>query len=78
MGVQRHDLADENATIKDAFNQLQTYKKDIPSLFPFNEAMVISDGLEARVGTLTAGREWFMPWRTIEGDDLIVSTWEFE
>ena len=68
--IELKNLADENATIKDAFNQLQTYKKDIPSLFPFNEALVISDGLEARIGTLTSGREWFMPWRTVEGHDL--------
>ena len=58
------------ATIWSAFNQLQTYKQDIPSLFAFNEALVISDGVEARIGTLTADREWFMPWRTIEGEDL--------
>ncbi len=64
------NLADENATTKDAFNQLQTYKRDIPSLFPYNEVLVISDGLEARVGSLTAGWERFMPWRTVEGDDV--------
>jgi type I restriction enzyme R subunit len=58
------------ATIWSAFNQLQTYKQDIPSLFTCNEALVISDGVEARVGTLTADREWFMPWRTVEGEDL--------
>jgi type I restriction enzyme R subunit len=58
------------ATIWSAFNQLQTYKQDIPSLFAFNEALVISDGVEARIGTLTADREWFMPWRTVEGEDL--------
>jgi type I restriction enzyme R subunit len=64
------NAATENATIWTAFNQLQTYKMQIPSLFSFNEAMVISDGVQARVGTLTAGREWFMPWRTIEGEEL--------
>jgi type I restriction enzyme R subunit len=64
------NLADENATIRDSYQQFQTYKKDIPSLFPFNEVLVISDGIEARVGTLTAGWERFMPWRTIEGDDI--------
>ena len=58
---------DENATVKGAFNQLQTYKKDIPGLFHFNELLVISDGLDARVGTLTADWERFMPWRTIDG-----------
>ncbi len=64
------NLADENATIRDAYQQLQTYKKDIPSLFAYNEALVISDGIEARIGTLTSGRERFMPWRTVEGDDV--------
>jgi len=64
------NAATENATIWSAFNQLQTYKAQIPSLFSFNEALVISDGVEARIGTLTADREWFMPWRTIEGEEL--------
>ena len=60
--------ADETATIWSAFRQLQTYNADIPSLFVFNAALVISDGLEARIGTLTSGREWFKPWRTIMGE----------
>lgn len=64
------NLAEEYATIHGAFNQLQTYKREIPSLFPYNEVLVISDGIQARLGTLTAGWERFMPWRTIEGDDL--------
>jgi type I restriction enzyme R subunit len=58
------------ATIWSAFAQLQTYKTEIPSLFVTNALLVISDGVEARVGTLTAGREWFKPWRTIAGEDL--------
>jgi type I restriction enzyme, R subunit len=62
------NLADENAGIRDAFHQFQTYKRDIPSLFPYNELLVISDGIEARLGTLTSGWERFMPWRTISGD----------
>ncbi|MEW6061679.1 MAG: type I restriction endonuclease subunit R [Bacteroidota bacterium] len=60
----------EEATIWSAFNQLQTYKQQIPSLFAYNEALVISDGVQARIGTLTADKEWFMPWRTIEGEQL--------
>ena len=64
------NAATENATVWSAFNQLQTYKQQIPSLFAYNEAMVISDGVQARIGTLTADREWFMPWRTIEGEEL--------
>ena len=49
---------------------MQTYKVEIPSLFAFNAALVVSDGLDARIGTLTAGREWFKPWRTISGEAL--------
>ncbi len=64
------NAADENADIEKAFNQLQTYKKDIPSLFTYNEALVISDGTTARIGSLTADRDRFMPWRTIDGEDL--------
>ena len=62
--------ADENATIWSAFQQLQTYKAEIASLFAFNAALIVSDGLEARIGTLTAGWEWFKPWRTISGEPL--------
>ena len=64
------NAASGGATIWSAFNQLQTYKRQIPSLFAFNEALVASDGVQARIGTLTADREWFMPWRTIEGEEL--------
>lgn len=62
--------ADEKATIWSAFNQLQTYKNQISNLFIYNEVLVVSDGVEARIGSLTADRERFMPWKTIEGEDL--------
>ena len=62
--------ADQDATIHDAFNQLQTYKAEIPSLFWANELLVVSDGVDARLGTLTGAWEWFLPWRTVEGDAL--------
>ncbi|MBI3837821.1 MAG: type I restriction endonuclease subunit R [Planctomycetia bacterium] len=68
--IELKNAADENATIWSAFNQLQTYKQQIPSLFAFNEALVISDGVQARIGTLSADREWFMPWRTTSGEEL--------
>jgi type I restriction enzyme R subunit len=55
------------ATVETAFNQLQTYKAEIPSLFRSNMALVVSDGLKARMGSLTAGFERFMPWRTVDG-----------
>jgi type I restriction enzyme, R subunit len=61
------NAADEKATIWAAFNQLQTYKQQVSALFTFNEALVISDGLHARLGSLTADRERFMPWRTVDG-----------
>lgn len=57
----------ENATLTGAFNQLQTYKAQIPSLFRTNAVLVTSDGLQARVGSLTANAERFMPWRTTNG-----------
>ena len=72
--IELKNPADENATIWAAFQQLQTYKQQIASLFAFNEALVVSDGVQARVGTLTADREWFLPWRTIEGEALADET----
>jgi type I restriction enzyme R subunit len=57
----------ENSTITGAFNQLQTYKMQIPSLFRTNAVLVTSDGLMARIGSLTADQERFMPWRTTDG-----------
>jgi type I restriction enzyme R subunit len=72
--IELKNAADEEATIWTAFHQLQTYKKDIPSLFRFNELLVVSDGLEARLGSLTANRERFAPWRTIEGEALASPT----
>ncbi len=64
------NLADENATIQDAFHQIQTYKKQIPSLFACNELVVLSDGFCARVGTFTAPWERYAPWRTVEGQEV--------
>ena len=64
----------ENATIWSAFQQLQTYKHEVPSFFVFNEIMVISDGLQARLGTLSSESERFLPWRTIEGEELAPPT----
>jgi type I restriction enzyme R subunit len=68
--IELKNAADEDATLWDAFNQIQTYKNQIPSLFLHNAVNVISDGLEARVGTISADKERFMPWRTIEGETL--------
>ncbi len=68
--IELKNPADEKATLRHAFNQLQTYKNDIPGLFIYNELLVISDGLEARDGTLTSGWDRFMPWRTIDGREI--------
>jgi type I restriction enzyme, R subunit len=68
------NAASEDATIWTAFQQLQTYQAEIPSLFATNALLVISDGVDARVGALGAGREWFKPWRTIHGDALAPGT----
>lgn len=67
--IELKNPADENADVWDAFNQLQTYREEISDLFIFNEALVISDGITARIGSLTASKEWFMPWRTIKNQD---------
>jgi len=60
----------ERASLRKAFHQLQTYKQEIPSLFTYNAILVISDGMQARFGTLTSGWDRFMPWRTIDGTNL--------
>lgn len=61
------NAANENTGISEAYNQLQTYKDTIPSLFAYNCALVVSDGVNARIGTLTSNEERFMLWRTIDG-----------
>ncbi len=68
--VELKNAADENATIHSAFKQIQTYKAEIPAIFAANELLLVSDGIQARVGSLTAGWEWFKPWRTITGEKL--------
>jgi len=73
--IELKNPGDENATLDGAFNQLQTYKTQTPSLFRTNGALVISDGIAARIDSLTADRERFMPWRTVTGDDLVPRGW---
>ena len=68
--IELKNPADEDATIWTAWQQLQTYKAELPALFSMNAALLVSDGVEARIGTLTAGREWFKPWRTTSGETL--------
>lgn len=68
--VELKNPAEERTTIRQAFNQVQTYKSEIPGLFVFNEIAVISDGFVARAGTLTAGWDRFAPWRSLDGAAL--------
>ena len=68
--IELKNPTDEDATIWTAWHQLQTYKVELPALFAMNTVLMVSDGVEARIGTLTAGREWFKPWRTISGETL--------
>uniref|UniRef100_A0A2A3JZ05 Type I restriction enzyme endonuclease subunit n=1 Tax=Alloyangia mangrovi TaxID=1779329 RepID=A0A2A3JZ05_9RHOB len=65
--IELKNAASEAATIEDAFAQLQTYKQQIPSLFRTNAVLIGSDGLLARIGSLTANEERFMPWRSVTG-----------
>jgi len=65
--IELKNAADEDATIWSAWKQLQTYKQEIPSLLHYNAVLVVSDGLQARIGSLTATQEWFKVWRTIDG-----------
>lgn len=67
--IELKNPGDENAGIWEAYNQLQTYKDEIADLFVFNEALVISDGINARIGSLTANKERFLPWRTIKHEN---------
>jgi type I restriction enzyme, R subunit len=67
--IELKNAADENADVWAAFRQLQTYQAQIPALFNTNAMLVASDGTQARVGSLGAGKEWFKPWRTISGRD---------
>ena len=66
--IELKNAADEDATIWSAYAQLQTYKAEIPSLLHYNAALVVSDGLQARMGSVTANQEWFKVWRTIDGE----------
>ena len=68
--IELKNPADEKATVWTAWNQLQTYKAELTDLFAFNTFLIASDGIDARTGTLTSGREWFKPWRTITGEEL--------
>ena len=65
--IELKNPAQEQSDIWSAYKQLQTYKEQIPSLFHYNELLLISDGTQARIGSLTANKEWFKVWRTVDG-----------
>lgn len=65
--IELKNATDENATIQSAFNQLQTYKQAIPSLFQYNAMLIASDGWDALYGSLTAPKQFFVPWKSIDG-----------
>ncbi|MFC3114132.1 type I restriction endonuclease subunit R [Cellvibrio fontiphilus] len=67
--IELKNPADYNADIWQAFQQLQTYKDEIPDLFMFNQALVVSDGLDARVGSLTSDKERFLPWKVVKNEN---------
>ena len=69
---------DENATLKGAFNQLQTYRRDVPSLFTPNAVCVISDGMGAKMGSFSAGYEHYAPWKTIDGRAVVADRPQLE
>ena len=68
--IELKNPVDEDATVWTAWQQLQTYKAELPTLFSMNAMLMVSDGTQARIGTLTGGREWFKPWRTVTGEAL--------
>ena len=72
--IELKNPADESTTIETARKQIETYKAEIPSLFTTNELLVISDGEQARMGTITSPREWFLPWKTVAGERVAAAT----
>ena len=71
--IELKNPGDENATLRGAWNQVQTYRRDIPSIFVPNAVTVISDGTSASMGSFTAGWEHYAPWKTIDGREVITS-----
>ena len=68
--IELKSSTDESVGITEAYHQLQTYKMEIPSLLAYNSFLVTSDGFNARVGTITANEDRFMPWRTVDGETV--------
>ena len=68
--IELKSATDENVGIEEAYNQIQTYKNDIPSLFNYNAFCILSDGINAKAGTITSNEERFMNWRSIDGENI--------
>lgn len=68
--IELKSSSDENVGLTEAFHQIETYKAEIPTLLTYNSFLVISDGINAKAGTLTADEDRFMLWRTIDGEDV--------
>ena len=71
--IEIKNLEDEGAAIWTALRQIQTYKVELTSLFSMNAVLIVSDGIAARIGSLTSGCECFKPWRMITGEELAPS-----
>lgn len=76
--IELKNPVDSNATIKMAWQQLQTYKMELPTLFSMNEILVVSDGIEARIGTSASEWEWFKTWRIMPKDNCVKDVTELE
>jgi type I restriction enzyme R subunit len=76
--IELKNPGDENATLRGAWNQLQTYRKDIPSMFTPNAICVASDGLGAVMGSFSAGFEHYAPWKTIDGREVVTDKPQLE
>jgi type I restriction enzyme, R subunit len=72
--IELKNPASAKATVKSAYEQIQTYLQEIPTAFTYNEFIIIADGTEAKVGTITSPWEWFLPWRTIDGNNRAAKT----
>ncbi len=72
--IELKNASDAQATIWKAWQQLQTYQRQLPTFFAYNAVQIISDGLDARLGTLDTPRERFLPWKTIDGDEPAAPT----
>ena len=74
--VEFKNPADENADTHKAFHQIQTCKQEIPTLFAYNEIVILSDGVDSRASTFLSPWECFMPWPIIEGQEFAPASWQ--